>query len=70
MVQLAQEEFKYAFFKELINTCHDNPHPMLIGGFNILCYLWRSTMTGFTADDLSCSMLSLPVWIDHVYTIF
>ena len=31
----AQEEFKSAFLKELVNTCRDNPHPMLVrgGGF-------------------------------------
>lgn len=31
----AQEEFKSAFLKELVNTCRDNPHPMLIGGISI-----------------------------------
>ena len=33
----AQDEFKAAFLKELVNTCRENPHPMLLGGdFNIL----------------------------------
>ena len=35
----AQDEFKAAFLKELVNTCRENPHPMLLGGdFNILRY--------------------------------
>ena len=28
----AQDEFKAAFLKELVNTCRENPHPMLLGG--------------------------------------
>ena len=33
----AQEEYKEAFLRELVNLANDNPHPILIGGdFNML----------------------------------
>src|SRR5438132_10741709 len=33
----AQDEFKYAFLKELVRACQHNPLPTLIGGdFNIM----------------------------------
>ena len=60
----AQEEFKSAFLKELVNTCRDNPHPMLIGGdFNILRYQQEKTMTGLIQGGLSSLMLLSTVWI-------
>ena len=35
----AQEEYKAAFLRELVNLAKDNPHPILIGGdFNLLRY--------------------------------
>ena len=30
----AQEEFKAAFLRELVNLAKDNPHPILIGGIS------------------------------------
>ena len=56
----AQEEFKSAFLKELVNTCRDNSHPMLIGGVSISLDIGRKkTMTGLTLGGLSSSMLLL-----------
>ena len=32
----AQEEYKAAFLRELVNLAKDNPHPILIGG-TLIC---------------------------------
>ena len=60
----AQEEFKSAFLKEFVNTCRDNPHPMLIEGILISFDISRKkTMTGLILGGLSSLMLLLTAWM-------
>ena len=41
----AQEEYKAAFLRELVNLAKDNPYPILIGGdFNMLRYRHEKSM--------------------------
>ncbi|SPT19449.1 unnamed protein product [Triticum aestivum] len=54
----AQEEFKSAFLKELVNTCRENPHAMLVGGISISFGISRKrTMTDLILVGLFFSTL-------------
>ena len=60
----AQDEFKSAFLKEIVNICRENPHPMILGGISIFSDISRrKTTIGSTLDGHSFLMLLLIVSI-------
>jgi hypothetical protein len=51
-------------FLRVVNLAKDNPHPILIGGdFNLLRFQHEKSKVDSIIISLSCSMLSLMVWI-------
>jgi hypothetical protein len=60
----AQEDFKAAFLREMVNLAKDNPYPILVGGdFNMLRSHLRRAEAGLTTIGLFYSTQSLTAWI-------
>ena len=60
----AQEEFKAAFLRELVNLARDNNYSILIGGdFNMLRFSQEKNRGRFDNHWPFFLMLSLTVWI-------